>query len=141
MCELATYKDGVCNKQKAPMRFGRMQLDNTNIALIKVSNSTDMINERRENNSSTGRSLRKKPHQTIILIVGVSLTAFVFVMLALIGLLIYVNRFRAFKRVVVSNSSTTTGELIAFTYEELEKVTSNFKEEVGRGAFETIFKG
>ncbi|XVF14951.1 hypothetical protein REPUB_Repub09cG0105500 [Reevesia pubescens] len=134
MCEAATYKDGVCNKQKVPLRFGRLQLADSNIALIKVANSTE--NERNENLSKG----RRKEHQTIILPIGVSLTAFGFTLLVLVGVLIYMNKFRAFKR---DNNCELIEDVPprSFTYDELEKATNNFKEEVGRGSFGTVFKG
>ncbi|XP_017972495.1 PREDICTED: G-type lectin S-receptor-like serine/threonine-protein kinase LECRK1 [Theobroma cacao] len=138
MCEAATYKDGMCNKQKLPLRFGRLQLTDSSIALIKVANSTE--NERRVS-SSKGR---RKELQTTFLIIGVSLTAFAFIMLVLSGVLIYRNRVRAYKRVVIDNRNVELIEDVSprsFTYKELEKVTNNFKEEVGRGAFGTVFKG
>jgi hypothetical protein len=39
-CEAVLFKDGTCRKQRLPLRYGRRQLSDSDIALVKVSTST-----------------------------------------------------------------------------------------------------
>jgi hypothetical protein len=41
-CEAALFKDGVCTKQKLPLRFGRRDQRDSTVALIKVGTSTEL---------------------------------------------------------------------------------------------------
>ncbi|XP_059431457.1 G-type lectin S-receptor-like serine/threonine-protein kinase LECRK3 [Corylus avellana] len=125
-CEAALFKDGVCTKQRFPLRFGRRLQRDSTVALIKVGTSID----------------RNLPKEDII-IVSVSFVAFALIVLAISGIAIYRYRVWSYKR-ISNNGDIVFREDFApksFTYIELEKVTDGFKEELGRGAFGTVYKG
>ena len=134
-CEAATYKDGTCQKQKLPLRFGKVTSD-TNMAFIKVGVSTTSINKivpiGQEKKSRKG-----------ILIIGISLAAFGLIMSLISGIAIYKNRVWAYKR--LSNGGNVGFRMDvspqSFTYSDLEKMTNSFKEELGKGPFGTVYKG
>ncbi|XP_059432972.1 G-type lectin S-receptor-like serine/threonine-protein kinase LECRK3 [Corylus avellana] len=135
-CEAALFKDGVCTKQRLPLRFGRRDQTDSTVALIKVGTSTVTIDGYMPKE-------RKKERRLDILIVGVSLLAFALVVLAISGIAVYRNRVWSYK-VISNHGNTVLGEDVApksFTYAQLEKVTGGFKEELGRGAFGTVYKG
>ena len=134
-CEAATYKDGTCQKQKLPLRFGKVTSD-TNMAFIKVGVSTTSINKIVP--IGQGKKSRKG-----ILIIGISLAAFGLIMSLISGIAIYKNRVWAYKR--LSNGGNVGFRMDvspqSFTYSDLEKMTNSFKEELGKGSFGTVYKG
>jgi hypothetical protein len=139
-CEAALFKDEVCTKQRLPLRFGRRDTSDSTVALIKVANgnySTPTID------GSLPKESKKEHYRLDILIVGVSLLAFALVVMAISGIAVY--RYRVWSYKVISNhGNTALGEDVApksFTYAQLEKATGGFKEELGRGAFGTVYKG
>jgi tRNA A-37 threonylcarbamoyl transferase component Bud32 len=135
-CEAALFKDGECTKQRLPLRFGRRDQSDSTVALIKVSTSTTTIDGNLPKET-------KKELRLDILIIGVSLLAFALIVLAISGIAIYRNRVWSYK--MTSNNGNTILRddfaLKSFSYAELEKVTGGFKEELGRGAFGTVYKG
>ncbi|XVF61854.1 hypothetical protein PTKIN_Ptkin08bG0167500 [Pterospermum kingtungense] len=72
-CEAAMFKDGQCMKQKLPLRFGRRNLANSNVALIKVGIPASSSNESRKHDVSENG---KEKQQMTILIIGRSLIGF-----------------------------------------------------------------
>ncbi|KAM3687267.1 hypothetical protein ACJW31_10G063500 [Castanea mollissima] len=135
-CEAATYKDGICRKQKLPLRFGRRVLSDLNIAFIKVGISTSTINR-------TEPMGREEKSGKNILILGISLGAFGLIMSVISGIAFYRNRVWSYRR--LSNSGNVGTSMDAsprsFTYSDLEKITNGFKEELGRGSSGTVYKG
>jgi hypothetical protein len=136
-CEAALFKDGACTKQRLPLRFGRRDQSDSTVALIKVGTSTPTTN------GYLPKESKKEYYRLNILIVGVSLLAFALVVMAISGIAVYRNRVWSYK-MISNHGNTVLGEDVApksFTYAQLEKVTGGFKEELGRGAFGTVYKG
>ncbi|KAM3749792.1 hypothetical protein ACB098_05G212900 [Castanea mollissima] len=136
-CEAALYKDAACRKQRLPLRFGRRVLTDSSVALIKVGKSAPIIN-------NIVPMVREKKPQKGILIMSISLAAFGLIMLVISGIAIYRIRVWTYKR--LSNSSGNVGLSMdvsprSFTYNDLEKMTDGFKEELGKGSFGTVYKG
>ncbi|KAL3528002.1 hypothetical protein ACH5RR_012658 [Cinchona calisaya] len=135
-CEAALYKDGECRKQRLPLKYGKRSLGDTDSALVKVGRLGSF--------TEGGLSFPpKKELRLDILIVSIALLAFSLVIFAVSGVLIHIKLLRDNKNI----SSHKNAELInnvaprAFTYAELELATNDFKEELGRGAFGTVYKG
>ncbi|KAL6346138.1 hypothetical protein AAG906_025418 [Vitis piasezkii] len=118
-CEAALFEDGSCRKQRLPLRFGRRSLSNSNILFVKKEIRTD------------------------ILVISVSLASFALIILAISGVLIHRKNLWAYKKISeTGNVGLTEGvALRSFSYMELEKVTNGFKEEIGKGASGTVYKG
>jgi serine/threonine protein kinase len=113
---------------------GRNQTDS--VALIKVGTSTPTIN------TNPPKEPKKEHRSDHILIISVSLLAFVLVVFAISGIAIYRYRVSSYK--MANNRNIVLNEDFApksFTYAELEKVTDGFKEELGRGAFGIVYIG
>ncbi|XP_059433141.1 G-type lectin S-receptor-like serine/threonine-protein kinase LECRK3 [Corylus avellana] len=135
-CEAVLFKDKTCRKQRLPLRYGRRQLNDSNIAFIKVSVSKTTIP-----NDNMPKE-KKKELRLEILIIGASFVAFGCMMLVISGIVFYKNHFRY--RKLSCDGTVELGDDFAprsFTYSELEEVTDGFKEEVGRGSFGAVFKG
>ncbi|XP_030446126.2 G-type lectin S-receptor-like serine/threonine-protein kinase LECRK2 [Syzygium oleosum] len=132
-CAVAIFGDGICWKKKIPLSNGRMVPSEIGKALLKV----------RINNSTSKSTGNGNKNSTLIIIGSVLLSSSVFVnlLLLLITYLIYRSfRSRDYKlsRLVQINQATCTQ---TFTYQELQEATDGFKEELGRGAFGTVYKG
>ncbi|KAL3747784.1 hypothetical protein ACJRO7_016574 [Eucalyptus globulus] len=133
-CAVAFWgRSGTCWKKKIPLSNGRMDLTDVGKALIKV----------RINNSTSKSTGNGNKNSTLIIIGSVLLSSSVFVnlLLLLITYLIY-RSFRSrdskLSRPVQINQAIG---MQTFTYQELQEATYQFKEELGRGAFGTVYKG
>ena len=134
-CEAAIFNGTSCRKQRLPLRYGRRQVSNSNVALIKVATSTTLPDTEK-------RSKRKG--RTDILIIGLSLTAFGSILVAISVVAFCKHNARSYGRVNIPILDSELNDDIAlrpYTYEELEKITNNFTDEVGRGALGTVYKG
>ncbi|KAM3290287.1 G-type lectin S-receptor-like serine/threonine-protein kinase LECRK3 [Capsicum chacoense] len=118
-CEAALFKDAECKKQRLLLRFGRRDMTNSNLALVKVG-----INVLPEEGALPNHieETKGKKIRIDILIVGITLAVF--------GLL-------GCRNVQLCEDVAPR----AFSYAELDHATSGFKEGLGRGAFGTVFKG
>lgn len=137
-CEAASFKDGECKKLRLPLRFGRRLLDDSTIVFLKVGSSTipsptDRITPRKRNSDNL----------MAIIAVGVSISSAALIVLATLGVLIYRKRFQPYKK-HSENGEVGLTEVVGlrvFTFEELVRATNNFKEELGKGSFGTVYKG
>ncbi|POO01292.1 S-receptor-like serine/threonine-protein kinase [Trema orientale] len=134
-CAVAIFRNGDCWKKRTPLSNGRIDSSVGGKALIKI---------RTENSTSNrGGADSKKKDQTTLVIVGSVLlgsSAFLNVLLLLAACLV-VHCFRQKAKVTKPYQSIPGMNLQIFTYAELEKATSGFKELLGNGAFGTVFKG
>ncbi|XP_015583200.2 G-type lectin S-receptor-like serine/threonine-protein kinase LECRK1 [Ricinus communis] len=134
-CEAAIYNQNQeCRKQKLPLRFGRTQKGQIS-TFIKISIG---------NSRTTGGSIERKNGQgKDVLIIGIVFLTLSIIMLAIFGILFFRYRIWNYKKI----SSHPNDELLedvtlrSFTFDELKKATNNFKNEIGRGASGTVFKG
>ncbi|KAL4603884.1 hypothetical protein ACB092_10G155300 [Castanea dentata] len=135
-CEAASFRDKYCYKQRLPLRFGRRDLNDANIAFIKVAISTSTINKI----EPLGR---ERYSQKDIMILGISFGAFGLIMSVISAIAVYKNRVQAYRRLSNGGSVDLSMDvsLRSFTYSDLEKMTNGFKEELGRGSFGTVYKG
>ncbi|XP_019197723.1 PREDICTED: G-type lectin S-receptor-like serine/threonine-protein kinase LECRK3 [Ipomoea nil] len=145
-CDAAQFKDGQCGKERLPLIYGRRSVDNSNVALIKVGFLANIGG----GGGGGGGGLvdhspeSKKQLHKAILVVGISLLAFALLVLAISGMLIHKSKIWRYREICERDNNGQFWEDVgpqAFTYAELERVTNDFKEELGRGAFGAVFKG
>ncbi|KAK4359816.1 hypothetical protein RND71_022045 [Anisodus tanguticus] len=137
-CEAALFKDTECRKQRLPLRFGRRVMTDSNLALVKVG--INVVAE--EGLSHQIEETKGKKLRIDILIASITLAAFALLVLGISGFLIHRNQVWTYKK--IQDRSVQLYEDVApraFSYAQLEQATSGFKEELGRGAFGTVFKG
>ncbi|KAI6679265.1 hypothetical protein NL676_033146 [Syzygium grande] len=132
-CAVAIFRDRNCWKKRIPLSNGRMDSSVGGKALIKV----------RINNSTSNSTGNGNKNSTLIIIGSVLLSSSLFVNLLslLISYLVYKSfgsRDYKLSRLVQINQATG---MQTFTYQELQKATDGFKEELGRGAYGTVYKG
>ncbi|KAL3510898.1 hypothetical protein ACH5RR_030299 [Cinchona calisaya] len=140
-CEVAFFKDGRCGKQKLPLRFGIRSTTDSNIALVKVGVLNGSINEDKMPGNLPKSS--KKEVRMDVLISGISLSIFGILILSIAVIFVYRNRKWAYTKLSPNIGVKFIEDVAptAFTFAELEQATNEFNEEVGRGAFGTVYKG
>ncbi|KAL1542100.1 G-type lectin S-receptor-like serine/threonine-protein kinase LECRK3 [Salvia divinorum] len=137
-CEVAMYVDSECRKQMLPLRFGRRSQGKSNVAFVRVSTTTVPDLE----GNSERKIINKKQWRINILIIGIVLVSIG--ILALPISVIFVPQKRKDYSKIGKENGVNYAEGISlqvFTFEHLSEATNGFKEELGRGASGTVFKG
>ncbi|XP_038997448.1 G-type lectin S-receptor-like serine/threonine-protein kinase LECRK3 [Hibiscus syriacus] len=140
-CDAAMFKDGKCNKQRLPLRYGRRDIGDSNVALIKVG-IISSSNESRKHDDDVVKDRKGKTHRDI-LIIGLSLTGFSIMVLVISMALIHRSRVFRYKRFSADGDMRLCENVapISFSFAEIELMTNHFQEEIGKGAFGTVYKG
>ncbi|KAL5983341.1 hypothetical protein ACLOJK_017425 [Asimina triloba] len=143
-CAVASYRrsGGGCWKKKMPLSNGRMNPNVDRRAFIKVPRS----NSTRPSPSGvipTGTGRGKKDQRTLDVILSSLLGSSAFLNFFLLSLVILMIFFSSRKKSdqVQPHPSMIGVNLRRFTYQELEKATDQFKEELGRGSCGVVYKG
>ncbi|XP_047333608.1 G-type lectin S-receptor-like serine/threonine-protein kinase LECRK3 isoform X2 [Impatiens glandulifera] len=138
-CQVALYKEGNCRKQRLPLRYGRRQMEDSNMALVKTQTRTGD-----ENNDIVPPKKQEKRHPGVVMLsVASSLVGLACILLIASGFLFYRSRLNGY-RTPPRMGIADLGEDIApreFSYLELEQITDGFKEELGKGASGVVYKG
>ncbi|PQQ13541.1 G-type lectin S-receptor-like serine/threonine-protein kinase LECRK3 [Prunus yedoensis var. nudiflora] len=128
---------GDCFKKRLPFSNGRIYPSYDAKALIKFGKDNSTFR-------SDGGAITKKKDNSTLLLVGSVLMSSSGVLYILLPLITYLVVSRVYSRKAKVNQPhpVMSGmNLKDFTYEELKKATNEFKEELGRGASATVFKG
>lgn len=135
-CEAATFRDQLCRKQKLPLRFGRTRAPGLVTTFVKKGITDQSSGTKRV---SKGRT----KVDTVIFVSSISTLTFSLVVMALTGVVIYRYRVLDDQKVSDSADEGLIGgvTLRSYTYRELQKATKCFTNQVGKGAFGTVFKG
>ncbi|KAJ8765314.1 hypothetical protein K2173_012011 [Erythroxylum novogranatense] len=146
-CGAATLSDGYCQKLKLPLRYVKNDSPDPSILFMKVGSKSvsEERNKTHPDNPTTpiGNKLHKNEIVKILLLtIGLMLLLFVTVIVT--AFFIYKNRTLRHKRLSrAKDDDGLTKELTLqlFSYKELKRATKNFREELGKGAFGTVYKG
>ncbi|KAI4369790.1 hypothetical protein MLD38_018194 [Melastoma candidum] len=128
-CEAALFSQGQCRKQRLPLRYGRRQVTDPTSALIKVG-PADMIVPGRNFPQGNRKEVRKD-----VLIVGASLAGIGFIVMVISLFVIYRGTVWTYRK-ICDKIDIELGDDVAprsFSYAQLEIITDNFKEQIGRG--------
>ncbi|KAK6925598.1 Protein kinase domain [Dillenia turbinata] len=128
-CAVAIFRDGNCWKKKLPLSNGRIDSSTGGKALIKYRVNNDTLPPGVENIS---------PNSALIVAGAVLLGSSVL----LNCLFLIYSCLKKRKSKTAQPLATAQGmNLQRFTYKEMEEATNGFKEEIGKGAFATVYKG
>ena len=128
-CDVAIFGDGGdCWKKRTPLSNGRTESNNGRRILIKV---------RKDNSTSEPRNEGKKDQSTLIITESVLLGGSVF----LNCLLLLAAFIKRKSKTLQPHQAMVGANLKTFSYKALEVATNGFKDELGRGAFATVYKG
>ncbi|KAG6781742.1 hypothetical protein POTOM_014655 [Populus tomentosa] len=133
-CDVTIYNTaGQCWMKRAPLSNGVTGPSVAGKALIKV----------RKGNSTAGSSAKKCDRSNLITTGSVLLGSSIFlIVLSLLGFYVFFSRWnRQRKNTIPQQRLMPDMNMQNFTYSELERATGGFKEELGRGAFGTVYKG
>ncbi|XP_047976073.1 G-type lectin S-receptor-like serine/threonine-protein kinase RLK1 [Salvia hispanica] len=138
-CEAAFFKDDSCQKQKLPLRFGRRSLQDSNVATL-IRFGTNMVPDI-GGDSNRKRIIKNEGHMDV-LIIGIVLMSIGVFSLA-ISVIFVRQRRKDYKKIGKEDGANFVEgiSLQVFTFKHLSEATNGFKEEVGRGASGTVFKG
>ncbi|KAL6225356.1 hypothetical protein ACLB2K_004206 [Fragaria x ananassa] len=136
-CEAALFADGSCRKQRLPLSYGKRSTSNSAFIKVGISKTPATDDFLIEGSKKNGR--------VVVLILGVSFTAFGTILLVSSVIAVWKHEVWGYKRMNQLNGDVEWNEEDVaprpYAYEQLEKMTDNFKEEVGRGASSTVYKG
>ncbi|KAK1548945.1 hypothetical protein Q3G72_024113 [Acer saccharum] len=135
-CAVAIFRNGDCWKKKIPLSNGKFNPSDSGIALIKIRKDDSTL-------KPEDKDEEKKNRLTLVIVGSLLLSSSVFLNIVLLGgtfLLVFCFGYNVKKKNQMY-SIMPGMNLQSFTYSELEKATNGFKEELGRGAFATVYKG
>ncbi|XP_054806267.1 G-type lectin S-receptor-like serine/threonine-protein kinase LECRK1 [Prosopis cineraria] len=142
-CRAAFYTSGSCKKYKLPLRFGRIVHNESGIAILKLP-----IGTKAPPNITTpsgGKSILVDDKKSLILTLILTLGSISFVcfVAALSIFFIYKHQVSLYTKLSTNENLGFTEDysLRTFSFDELVNSTGNFKEEVGKGSFETVYRG
>ncbi|XP_073099801.1 G-type lectin S-receptor-like serine/threonine-protein kinase LECRK3 [Elaeis guineensis] len=131
-CDAALFSDNTCRKQLFPLRYGKT--DDSTTTFIKLVNISPA--------AAPVVTIRRK-FSAKILIVSAAIIACI--ISSLVALIFFFYRYRAgrYRRLWRNKEPALVDEIAprSFSYRELREATDGFKEELGKGAFGTVFKG
>ncbi|KAF0900486.1 hypothetical protein E2562_032093 [Oryza meyeriana var. granulata] len=132
-CEIAMF-DTYCSKQMLPMRYGKI-VPSSNITLFVKVYSYEPKGSMRRTRSATSAA---------ILISGSALAIFSLLVLSVSVLLCKRHQFLRYTRAPQHHDAEFDEESVgirSYSFHDLELSTDGFAEELGRGAYGTVFRG
>ncbi|KAF3946033.1 hypothetical protein CMV_027655 [Castanea mollissima] len=134
-CGAVSYTDSNCRKYKLPLRYGRINANESTITFFKLKGI----------HSTQIPELFIGSKRSLILILSVILGAVSCLCLVLAASSFFVYRQKLVRyRKLSENVNLGLAEeftLRLFSYNELESATDGFKEEIGRGSYGVVYKG
>ncbi|XP_010093828.2 G-type lectin S-receptor-like serine/threonine-protein kinase LECRK1 [Morus notabilis] len=133
-----------CRKYKLPLKYGKRIEDITPMAFFKVvlENSNTPTHVSPPDRVNPEISVRSKNAPILVLASSLGSVAFLCFVFALSSFVVYKHRAHRYKKLLDSNVGLAEDfTLQSFSYDELERATDGFKEELGRGSFGAVYKG
>ncbi|KAM2691404.1 hypothetical protein EV2_005811 [Malus domestica] len=138
-CAVAGFRTGNCWLKGGPLLNGRIDANYSGKVLIKIRKDKST-----SRSAGAAKNKKKKEYDSTLIVVGSVLLSSLGVLNFILPLITYmvVSRIYSRKAKVIPPYGVMAGmNLKCFTYDEIKDATDKFKEELGRGASATIFKG
>lgn len=146
-CWAALFSTKKCRKFNFPLRYGKRDHSISKIAFFKVAyeNITRTLNHSRPVPLNPGAMLVEST-DNIVKILGFSLgsVACLCSVFAVTSFIVYKHRYRMYANLLENAHDLGLTEdfgLQSFSYNELERATNGFREEIGKGTFGAVYKG
>ncbi|KAL1542097.1 G-type lectin S-receptor-like serine/threonine-protein kinase LECRK3 [Salvia divinorum] len=137
-CEVANYVGNECRKQRLPLRYGRRNSRSSNVAFVRITTSTvpDLGGD------TDHKIIMKKERRIDAIIIGIVLMS-IGVLALSISVIFVLQKRKVYMKISNEDGANFVEgiSLQVFTFEQLSEATNGFKEEVGRGASGTVYKG
>ncbi|XP_039124685.1 G-type lectin S-receptor-like serine/threonine-protein kinase LECRK3 [Dioscorea cayenensis subsp. rotundata] len=141
-CDVAIYNEDYvsCSKQSLPLKYGSKSTDTKNIVFIK----------RTARKNTTAGGLDAVPSTRIKkelsggpLIVFITVVSGLIIFILVLFFIVFKCQAGRYRMIWRSKELALTDEIAprSFSYYELYEATEGYKEEVGKGAFGTVFRG
>ena len=133
-CGAVLYTDAYCSKYKLPLRYGRIRnATQPSVAFFKVYHPRQV------------HEVLIESKKSLILILSIILGSVLCLCLVLAtsSILVYRHKFDRYRK-LTENVNLGLAEdftLRLFSYNELERATEGFQEELGRGSYGALYKG
>nr|GEU99328.1 G-type lectin S-receptor-like serine/threonine-protein kinase LECRK3 [Tanacetum cinerariifolium] len=146
-CDASILRDGHCEKHKYPLRYVKRDYDDTTSTCFFKTGTISFNSQ--ENATSTKPQQRVETVVTtsrktwvLILIFTIGFSIYSCISLSFSGFFIFKYRLLKYKRLLENRTLGLAEGLIlrSYTYNELKRATSGFKQELGRGSFGTVYK-
>ncbi|XP_023901210.1 G-type lectin S-receptor-like serine/threonine-protein kinase LECRK1 [Quercus suber] len=133
-CGAVLYTDTYCSKYKLPLRYGRIRYaTKPSIAFFKVYHPRQV------------HEVLIESKKSLILILSIILGSVLCLCLVLAtsSILVYRHKFDRYRKLTENVNLGLAEEftLRLFSYNELERATEGFQEELGRGSYGAVYKG
>ncbi|XP_073133347.1 G-type lectin S-receptor-like serine/threonine-protein kinase LECRK3 [Henckelia pumila] len=134
-CALALYRGNNCWKKKFPLSNGRVDVSLVGKSLLKIRTNNVTL--------ATPGSNQNKWNRMTLIITGSVLFSSLLLLIILSAFMLFASRSkgRGSNTVRPLYSAVTGFNIRSFIFEELQEATDGFKEELGRGACSTVYKG
>ncbi|KAK4344274.1 hypothetical protein RND71_037368 [Anisodus tanguticus] len=139
-CVVAVYgANKVCWKKRYPLLNGRVDPTESGKSFLKIRKENSTVGSSATTTIATDEKRKRENQSSLIISVSVLLGSSVFILMLLAFL--YVFKFKGKKTKKISPYQAVPGVNIrSFSYNELEEATNGFEEELGTGAFSTVYK-
>ncbi|XP_027330942.1 G-type lectin S-receptor-like serine/threonine-protein kinase LECRK1 isoform X1 [Abrus precatorius] len=146
-CKAALYTDGNCKKYRLPLIYGSKLPDVANVALFKM-HSANAISQTPNNTDMSSRKPKVVVDNKRSII---TILAFTLGFISLLSLVFALSVFFTYRRQVYRYTRllsscedlgfTEECSLRSFSFDELERSTRGFTEEIGRGSYGAVYRG
>ncbi|XP_048334872.2 G-type lectin S-receptor-like serine/threonine-protein kinase LECRK3 [Ziziphus jujuba] len=147
-CWAVLYVNATCRKYNFPLRYGKKNITISAIALFKMvlkNGGTPKATNHRGPPVPIDRPILTDNKNNIVLALALSLgtVACLFFVFAVSSFIIYKHRYHRYRKLLENANLGLADDftLQSFSYNELERATDGFKEEIGRGSFGAVYKG
>ena len=143
-CGAALYLNGLCKKQNFPLRYVVRDREVSSTAFLKVGmRSIETKNGTFPSPTKPPVIVTSKKAVVLIIVLSLSFVTCSFVALLFSGFFIFKYRVLRYRRLLETGNLGPAKELTLqlFSYKELIRATSGFKEELGKGSFGAVYKG
>ncbi|KAH7680856.1 S-receptor-like serine/threonine-protein kinase protein [Dioscorea alata] len=143
-CDVAVYygNDGSCFKQSLPLTYGleNTETGNPSIAFIKRTEHRNTVDEGLD---TTPGTVIKKELSGRPLIAFITVVSGLIIFILVVFFIVFKCQAGRYRMIWRSKELALTDEIAprSFSYYELYEATEGYKEEVGKGAFGTVFRG